>query len=247
MLDCLYGAYRYSSSGGDPGQPGGFRQRCPRSLDGVEDRRPSSDRRRAAAWLDGPGFRADAHEPKSVDPGGKCGWVERLEEKTDPRTPVPADAADCSGGRTAFRAIATRFWPEPGSLGRPHRGRTLKAPVRDEAESAASPSLDAPTGISLKESQLCLSSSPGGRNEAVSPRVKKNFKIWGLGKQWSFRMKRDLRCIHDWDEDGRREDILFASPRPANTSNGLISRVGWHRFWDATGLFARSGEIGKVL
>jgi hypothetical protein len=60
-------------------------------------------------------------------------------------------------------------------------------------------------------------------------------------------MKPDLPCIHDWDEDGRREDILFASPRPVNISNGLISLVGWHRFWDATGLFAQSGEIGKVL
>lgn len=246
MLYCQDGTCRHTSSGGDPGKPGGLRQGSPWGLAGIEDRRPSSDRRRAAAWLDGPGFRADAHELEPLDPGGKYKRVESPEEQANTRAPVSVDTADCTGSRTAFRAIAPRFWPEPGTLGRPHSRRTLKAPVRFETESAASPDLDAPTGISLKTGQLYVSSSPCGRSEAVSQRVKKNFKIWGLGTRWSFRMKRDSLCIPAWDGDGRREDSLFAFPRPANISSGLIFRVGWRRFWDDTGLSARSEEIGKV-
>jgi hypothetical protein len=59
-------------------------------------------------------------------------------------------------------------------------------------------------------------------------------------------MRRDSPSIRDWDGDGPREDILFASPRPANINNGLISRVGWHRFWGATGSSVRNEEIGKA-
>jgi hypothetical protein len=47
-------------------------------------------------------------------------------------------------------------------------------------------------------------------------------------------MKRVLLCIPGWDGGGPREDILFASPPPANITSGLIFRVGWPRFWDDT-------------
>gem|GEM_PF-3330353 len=246
MLNCWYGTYRHPSSGGDPGEPGGLRQGHARGLDGVEDCRPSFNRRGATARLDFPGFRADTYEPESMDSGGKCRRVKSPEEQTDPGTPVPADPADRPGGGTAFRAIPSRFWLEPVSLGRTDSRRALKTPLWFETESATSSSLDAPTGLSAKKSQLCLSSSPGGRSEAISPGVKKNFKIWGLGKRWSFRMRRGSPSIRDWDGDGPREDILFASPRPANIDNGLISRVGWLLSWGVTGSSVRNEETGKA-
>jgi hypothetical protein len=246
MLNCLYGTYRHPSSGTDPGEPGGLRQGHAGGLDGIEDCRPSFNRRGATARLDFPGFRADTDEPESMDPRGQCRRIESPEEQTDPGTPVPADTTDGPGGGTAFRAIPSRFWPEPVALGWTDSGRALKAPFWRENESAASPGLDAPTGLSAKKSQLCLSSSPGGRRAAISPGFKKNFKIWGLEKRWSFRMRRDSPSIRDWDGAGPREDILFAFPRPANINNGLISRVGWLLSWGATGSSVRNEETGQA-
>jgi hypothetical protein len=95
--------------------------------------------------------------------------------------------------------------------------------------------MDASIGISAKTSQLFLSLSSSRRGEAISPGFKKNFKIWGLGRRWFFRMKQGSACIPDWGGGGLREDILFASRQRANTSSVLICRGGWRRFWDASG------------
>ena len=159
---------------------------------------------------------------------------------------VSFDATNCPGSGRSCRAISPGFWPEPSSLGRTHSGRTLKTPVRIEDESATSSDLAASTGISFKEGQLCVPSSAGDGCEAISPGVKKNSKIWDLGRQSSSRMRRDSRSIRDWDEDGRGEDILIASRRLANISNASIFRVGWHRFWAATGLFGQTVDIEKA-
>lgn len=246
MLKCEHGTYRYSSSGGDPGKPKGFCQGHSWGLDGFENRCPSFNRRRAETWLDGAGLGADAHEPKSLDSGGKCRRVKRPEEQAQTRAAFSYDAPNCPGSGRSFGAISPEFWPEPGSLGRAHAGRALKTPVRIKDESAASSDLDASTGISFKEGQLCVPSSAGDRCEAISSGVKKNFKIWGLGRRWSSRMRRDLRSTRDWDEDGQREDILIASRRPANISNASIFRAGWPRFWAVMELFGQTVEIEKA-
>ena len=235
MLDCRYGANRYSSSGGDPGKSCGFCQGPSWRLAGVEDCGASFNRRRTEAWMDGPRFGLDAHELESLDPGGKFGWIERPEEQGDPWAAVTRDAPDCSGSGAAFRPVASRIWPKPGSMGRSDARRALKATIRIEDESAAGPEMDASIGISAKTSQLFLSSSSGRRGEAISPGVKKNFKIWGLGRRWFFRMKQGSACIPDWGGGGQREDILFASRQRANTSSFLICRGGWRPFSDASG------------
>ncbi len=235
MLDCRHGACRYSSSGGDPGKPGRFGEGHSRRLAGVEDCGASFDRRRPEAWLDGPRFRLDAHEFESLDSSDQCGRLESPKEQTDPGAAVTDDAPDSRGSRAASGTVASRIWPKPGSLGRSHTGRAPEAAIRVEDEGSAGPEMDASIGISAKTSRLFLSSSSGHRGEAISPGVKKNFKIWDLGRRWFFRMKRDSACIPGWGGGGPREDILFASPQRANTSSVLICRGGWRRFWDASG------------
>ena len=247
MLNCRYGAHRHRSSGGDSGKPGGFGQEYPRGLAGVEDRRPSSDRRRTAARLDSPGLGTNTNESEPLDSGGKRRRVESLEEQTETRAAFPVNDSDGRRSRAPFRAIAAGVRAKPSPLGRPDSGRTPKAPVRGETESAASPEMDASARISPEAGQLCVSPSPGGRDEAISPRVKKNFKIWVLGKRLSSRMRPALPCILDWDGDGQREDILFASLPQANIARGLIFRAGWRLFWDDMGLSAPPEGIGKAL
>jgi hypothetical protein len=227
MLNCRYGASRYTSSGGDPGKLGRFCEGHSRRLGGVKDCGAFFNRRRTEAWLDGPRFGLDADELKSLDPGHKFGWIERPEEQADPWAALTRDAPDCPGSGAAFRPVASRIWPKPGSLGRPHAGRALKATIRVEDASTAGPEMDASIGISAKTSQLFLSSSSGRRGEAISPGVKKNSKIWGHGRRWFFRMKQGSACILDWGGAGLREDILFASRQRANTSSVLICRGGW--------------------
>jgi hypothetical protein len=234
MLNWLYGTNRYPASGGDPGQPGSLCQEYPGSVDGIKDCSPAFNRRRTAAGLDSQGLGSDAHELESLDKDRECRGVESFEEQAQTREAVSADAPDRARGGTALRAIASGIWPEPGPLGWPHLGRALKTSVRVETEGAAGPNVDASAGISLETGQLFVSAGPGGRSEAVSPRVKKNFRIWVLGRRWFFKMKRVLPCIPGWDGGGPREDILFASLPPANITSGLIFRVGWHRFWDDT-------------
>jgi len=246
MLNCKHGTYRYPSSGGDPGKPCRLRQDHSWGLDGIESRCPPVDRRRAKTGLDSPGFGADAHEPKSLDSGRECGRDRGPEKQAQTWAAVSVDPADSPGSGTSFGAISPGFWSEPGSLGWAHSGRAFETPIRIKAESATSSDVDASTGISLKAGQLCLSSSAGQRCEAISPGVKKNFKIWGREKRWSSRMRRDLRSIRDWGEDGLREDIPFVFRQPANINNALIFRGGWPRFWDASGLFGRSAAIGKA-
>jgi hypothetical protein len=235
MLKCRYGASRYPSSGGDPGKSGGLFRGPSRRLAGIEDSGTSFNRRRAAAWMDGSRSRLNPHELESLDPGGKFGRLESSEEQADPWAAVTIDTPDRPGSGAAFGTVASGFWPKPGSLGRSHARRTPKTSVWIEDESAAGPEMDAPTGISLKTSQLFVSSGSGRGSEAVSSGVKKNFKIWGLGRRWFFRMRRGLACIPGWDGGGSRKDTLFASRRRANTSNVLICRGGWRRFWDASG------------
>jgi hypothetical protein len=235
MLNCLHGANRYTTSRGEPGKFSGFRQGHSRRWARIEDRGASFDCRRAATWVDGPRSGLDAYELESLDPSSKFRGIESSEEKNDSGPTVALDPPDCPGSGAAFGTVASRFWFEPGSMGRSHAGRAFKAPIRAEDEGAADPEMDASIGISAKTSQLFLSSSPGGRGEAISPGVKKNFKIWGLGRRWFFRMKQGLACIPDWDGGGPREDILFASRRRANTSIVLICRGGWRRFWGASG------------
>jgi len=247
MLSCRYGSKRRRPSGGDSGKPGGLGKEYPRGLAGVEDCRPSSDRRRTAARLDCPGLRPNANEPEPLGSGGKRRRVESLEEQTETRAAFPINGSDCSRSRAPFRAIAAGVRPKPSPLGRPDSGRTPKAPVRGETESAASPEMDASAGISPKAGQLCVSPSPGGRDEAVSPRVKKNFKIWVLGKRLSSRMRPALPCILGWDGDGQREDILFASLPQVNIARGLIFRAGWRLFWDDMGLSVPPEGIEKAL
>ena len=247
MLICRYGASRYSKSGGDPGKPGGFCQGPSRRLAGVEDCGASFDSGRATPWMDGPRSWLNPDELESLDPGGKFGRLESPEEQADPRAAVTINAPDRPGGGAAFGKVAPRFWAKPGSMGRSHPRRTPKTSVWIEDESPAGSEMDAPTGISFKTSRLFVSSSPGGRSEAVSPGVKKNFKIWGLGRQWSSRMRPDLPCIPGWEGDGRRWDILFASRQPVSILRDLIFRVGWPPFWAVMGLSARPEGIGKAL
>jgi len=235
MLSCRHGACRYSSSGGDPGKPGRLCEGRSRRLAGVEDCGASFDRRRTAAWMDGPRFGLDAHELESLDPGGEFGRTESPEEQADPWAALTDDASDSRGSRAAFGPVASRIWPKPGSVGWSHAGRAFKATIRVEDESSAGPDMDASIGISAETSRLFLSSSSGHRGEAISPGVKKNFKIWGLGRRWFFRMKQGSACIPDWGGGGLREDILFASRQRANTGNILICRDGWRRFWGASG------------
>jgi hypothetical protein len=203
-------------------------------LAGVEDCGASFNRRRTEAWMDGPCFGLDAHELESLDPGGKLGWIGSPEEQADSGAALTCDASDCPGSGEALRPVASRIWPKPGSMGRAHARRALKATIRVEDESAAGPEMDASIGISAKTSQLFLSSSSGRRDEAISPGVKKNFKIWGLGRRWFFRMKQGSACIPDWGEGGLREDILFASRQRANTSSVLICPGGWRPFSGAS-------------
>jgi len=235
MINYLHGTYRYSSSGSEPRKPGRFCQGHSRRLAGVEDCGASFNRRRPEAWMDGSRFGVDAYELKSLDPGDKCGGIERPEEQAHPWAALTRDAADCPGSGAAFRPVAAGVWPKPGSLGRPHARRALKAAIRVEDASATGPEMDASIGISAKTGQLFLSSSSGGRGEAISPGVKKNFKIWGLGRRWFFRMRQGSACIPDWGGGGLREDILFASRQRANTSSVLICRGGWRPFSGASG------------
>jgi hypothetical protein len=235
MLNCRHGACRYPTSGGDPGKSGGFGQGPSRRLAGIEDCGPSFDCRRATTWMDSSSSGLDPDEPESLDPSRKLGRNKGSEEKNDSGPTVALNTSDCPGSGAAFGTVAPRFWSEPGSMGRPHAGGAPKATLRAEDEGAAGPEMDASIGISAKTSQLFLSSSSDRRGEAISPGVKKNFKIWGRGKRWFFRMKQGSACIPAWDGDGPREDILFASRQRANTSSVLICRGGWPRFWGASG------------
>jgi len=246
MLNCKHGTCRYPSSGGDPGKPCRLRQDHSWGMDGIEGRCPPVERRRAKTGLDSPGFGADTHEPKSLDSGCECGRDRRSKKQAQTWAAVSANSSDGPGSGTSFGAISPGFWPEPGSLGWAHSGRAFKTPVRIKAESTTSSDVDASTGISLKAGQLCLPSSASERREAISPGVKKNFKIWGREKRSSSRMRRDLRSIRDWDGDGLKKDILFVFRRPANINNALIFRAGWPHFRDALGLFGRSAAIGEA-
>lgn len=177
MLNCPHGASRYKTSGGDPGEFGGFRQGHSRRWAGIKDCGTSFDCRRAETWMDSPRSGPDAHELESLDPGRKFGGAESSEEKNDSRPAVALNTPDCPRSGAAFGTVASRFWPESGSMGRSNAGRALKAALRAEDEGAAGSEMDASIGISVKKSQLFLSSSPGRRGEAISPGVKKNFKI----------------------------------------------------------------------
>lgn len=234
MLNWLYGTDRYPASGGDSGQPGSLGQRYPGGMDGIEDCGPALNRRRTAAGLDSPCLGSDAHELESLDKGGECRGVESLEEQAQAGKAVSADTSDGPRGGTTIRAIASGIWSEPGPVGWPHLGRAPETPVWVETEGAASPDVDASAGLLLETGQLFVSSGQGGRSEALSPRVKKNFKIWVPGRPWYFKMKRVLHCIPGWDGGGQSADILFASRLPANINSGLIFRAGWPRFWDGT-------------
>lgn len=235
MLDCLYGTCRYSSSGGDPGKPGRFCEGHTRRLAGVEDCGASTNRRRPEARMDGSRFGLDAHELKSLDPGGKCGWIVRPEEQADSGAASAADATDRPGSGAAIRPVASGIWPKPSSLGRAHARRALKAALRIEDASKTGPEMDASIGLSVKTSQLCVSSGPGRRGEGVPPRVKKNSKTWALGRPLSSKMRPGLACIPGWAWDGPKEANLIGSRRQVSINTGSMFPVGWHLSWGGMG------------
>ena len=246
MLFCLYEHPRNYSSRGLQRSARGLCPGYSRCQDGAEDCCPSLDLGRSKAGLDSGRFGLDPNESESMGPSCKCEGFGKFEGQDPTRKTFSINSSDCPGGRGAFGSISSGIWIESSALGRSDSSGTLKAAIWLETESAASPELDASAGISFKTGQLYVSSSPGGRGGTVSPRVKKNFKIWGLGRQLSSRMRQDLPCIPGWDGDGRRWDTLFASLRPANMARDLIFRAGWHPFWGDMDLPARPEGIGKA-
>ncbi len=226
MLNCLHGTNRYPASGSDSGKTRGLGQRDPGGVDGVKDCGLVIDRRGTEARLDSQGVGFDTHEFKSLDKGCECRGIGSLEEQAQAGEAVSADAPDRARGGTAFGTITAGIWLESGPLGWPHPLRASKTPVRVETEGAASPDVDAPAWISIETGQLFVPSGQDGRSETLSPRIKKNFGIWVLGRPWFFKMKRDLPCIPGWGGGGPREDILFASRPPVNIKSGSIFRAG---------------------
>jgi hypothetical protein len=247
MLYCFYEQPRDYSSRGLQRSSCGFCQGYSRCQNRLEDRGRSLDLRRSKAGVDCGRFGFDSNESEPLGSGCKCEGFGSFKRQNSAREASAINFSNCRAGRGPFGAISPDVWVESSEVGRPDAGGTLEASIWLEIESPAGSELDASAGISFKAGQLYVSPGPKGRGDTVSPQIKKNFKIWGLGRQWSSRMRPDLLCIPGWDGDGRRRDILFASRRPANIVRDLIFRVGWPPFWAVMGLSARPEGIGKAL
>lgn len=246
MICCFYELSRYYSSRGLQRTIGGFRQGDSRRSPGAKSCSLSFNPRRSEARLDCGCSGFNPYESEPMGASSECERLRRLKGQDPPWKAISVNASDCQASRGTSRAISSGVWVESGAVGRPNLGRALKAPVRYKTESAASPEVDASTRISFKTGQLFLSSGSSGRGQAVSPQVKKNFKIWVLGRRLSFRMRQVLLCIPGWDGDGRREGVLCAFPPPANIASDSIFRAGWRRFWGGMGLYVRSEGIEKA-
>jgi hypothetical protein len=74
----------------------------------------------------------------------------------------------------SLREESGRVWFKPCALGWPHCGGASKETVWPKANGEASSALDASAGVPVEASQLCLSSSSRGREQAISEGFKKN-------------------------------------------------------------------------
>jgi hypothetical protein len=247
MLYCFYEQPRDHSSRGFQRSSCSFCQGYSRCLDRPKDRGPSFELGGSKTGVDCGRFGFDSHESEPLGPSCKCEGFSGFKGQNSTRAASAINASDCRTGGGSFRAIPSAVWAESSPLGRPNAGGTFEASIRLKIEGPAGSELDAPVGLSLKAGRLYVSSGAKAGGHTVSPRLKKNFKIWGLGRQWSSRMRPDLRSIPGWEGDGRRGDILFASRQPASILRDLIFRVGWPRFWAGMGLSAQPEGIGKAL
>lgn len=234
MLCSSYDVIRHYASRGQQGKLSRFCQEHPRRAAWFENCRFLTSHRRPETGVDGRSFRSDAHEPKPLGPGGKCSGACSLEKQAPARASDPFNTSDFPASRKRSGAIASGVWTKPSELGRPDSGRPLEEAVRAEAEGSASSELDASAWVSDETRRLYVPPSQSGGSQAVSPGVKKNFKIWVLGRQWSSRMRRDLACILGWGGFGPRKDNAFVSRRPVNINIVSTFRAGWRRFWDGT-------------
>lgn len=230
MLYSLYDIIRHNTSRGQQGKLGRFCQKHPRREGWLENCRLLASHRGPETGLDGRSPGLDAHEPKPLGPGGKRAGTCGPEKQATAGASVPFSASDISASRKRSGAITPGVWTKPGELGRTDSGRPLEETVWDEAEGSASSELDASARISDETRRLYVPPSQSGGSKAVSPGIKKNFKIWVLGRPWSSRMRRDLACILGWGGFGPRKDNAFAFRRPANINIVSMFRAGWRRF-----------------
>lgn len=231
MLYSLYDIIRHNASRGQQGKLGCFCQEHPRREDRFENCRFLTSHRGPETGVDGGSFGFDANEPKPLGPGGKCSRASGLEKQATAGTSDPFNASDISASRKRSGAITPGVWTKPGELGRADSSRPLEETVWDEAEGSASSELDASARVSDETRRIYVPPSQNGGSQAVSPGLKKNFKIWVLGRPWSSRMRRDSACILGWGGFGPRKDNAFASRQPANINIVSMFRAGWRRFW----------------
>ncbi len=234
MIYSPYDIIRHNASRGQQGKLGRFCQEHPRCEGWFENCRFLTSHRGPETGVDGRSFGFNTHEPKSLGPGGKCSGACSLKKQASARASDPFNTSDFPASRERSGAIASGVWTKPGELGRPDSGRPLEEAVRAEAEGSASSELDASARVSVETRRIYLPPGQNGGSQAVSPGVKKNFKIWVLGRPWSSRMRQDLACILGWGGFGPRKDNAFVSRQPASTNIVSMFRAGWRRFWDGT-------------
>ena len=112
--------------------------------------------RRAASRLDLRGLGFDPHEFRPLDSWCKRRWGRNAEAKGDTGSSLPAREPSGEDPGEAVRAVARVVWAEPSALGRPDVGEAFEAAVWDNAESPASPEVDAPIGLPDEAGQLLL-------------------------------------------------------------------------------------------
>jgi len=231
MLCFWYDIIRHNASRGQQGKLGCFCQEHPRRQDWFENCRFLTPHRGPETGVGGGSFGFDANEPKPLGPGGKCSRASGLEKQATAGTSDPFNASDISASRKRSGAITPGVWTKPGELGRADSSRPLEETVWDEAAGSASSELDASARVSDETRRIYVPPSQNGGSQAVSAGLKKNFKIWVLGRPWSSRMRRDSVCILGWGGFGPRKDNAFASRRPVNINIVSMFRAGWRRFW----------------
>src|SRR4030042_4928823 len=117
--------------------------------------------------MDKRGFGVDPDEFKPMDSRGEQRRLRVLKSQAKIGKAFPVRNKDSKGAGGTLREISAGFWFKPGSMGWANGCDSSATVFRDKPEGAASPTLDASFGLSVKENELFLSSSPKPRSPEV--------------------------------------------------------------------------------
>jgi hypothetical protein len=166
--------------------------------------------------MDNRGVRVDPDELKPMDSRGEQRRLRVLKIQAEIGKALTVRDKDSKGAGGTLREVSSGIWFKPDSMGWANGCNSSETVFRNKPEGAASPTLDASFGLSVKESELFLSSSTKPRSPKVPAGFKKNLSPWGPKRQLYSRMRQALRCTPGLAGAGRRKESVLRFPRPAS-------------------------------